>query len=89
MSLLPKVMTLAELHEAAKKDDGTAEHAYRRGVHQSLSYIGDFLRERGEVSAADVCDVACDIAGELRFDGKGHPLLLSELVSRLAATIRQ
>ena len=55
------------------------ELSYRRGVHQALSLAGDVVRDEGHDEAADMLDRLCNMAGEMRYDRKPHPDLLTEL----------
>jgi len=55
------------------------ELSYRRGVHQALSLAGDVVRDDGHDEAADMLDRLCDMAGEMRYDRKPHPDLLTDL----------
>jgi len=55
------------------------ELSYRRGVHQALSLAGDIVRDVGHDKAADLLDRLCDMAGDMRYDGKPHSDLLTEL----------
>lgn len=55
------------------------ERAYRRGVHQALHLLDDFLHTHWTLDPMSVLDVAADKARQIRFSHEDAPLLLHML----------
>lgn len=79
-------MITERAHDHIEDGDNRArlvEAAYRRGVQQALSFVHDYLTVHSDEPACIVLEDASDLAGEMRFDGKPHPLYLDELFETL------
>lgn len=65
---------------ASQPKDHMREKSYRRGVHQALSLAFDLVDECKTLGhARSVLADACNMAGDMRFDGTEHAMYLDDL----------
>jgi len=68
--------------------DSQIERAYRRGVHQALALVDEYIHEHLDVDPASVLDVASSTARTFRSDKKEHNFLMHELLEQVAEHAR-
>lgn len=82
-------ISIANLGPFDPEEARAHELAYRRGVVHGLATIGDELRRLGMNKAADIADMACDIAHEYRCNvDKQRLALCDDLASDLRARMK-
>ena len=78
-----KIYTLEEILNLPMDNAFGAEMSYRRGVHQALSILKQFIEDdtamSPHVSVSEVISYFEWLASEWRNDGKPHPLLMNEI----------